>query len=58
MDKMKDSGSFDMGSIPVGITDQKPIGNSLVKVCNILILQTFSFSVVKGAGRVVTEGIK
>jgi hypothetical protein len=58
MDKMKDSGSFDMGSIPVGITDKKPIGNKFSKSLQYLDIADFFFSGRKGAGRVVTEGIK
>ena len=44
MDKMKDSGSFDMGSIPVGITDQKPIGNKFSKSLQYLDIAGFFFS--------------
>jgi hypothetical protein len=44
MDKMKDSGSFDMGSIPVGITDKKPIGNKFSKSLQYLDIADFFFS--------------
>lgn len=44
MDRMKDSGSFDWGSSPHGITTEKAKQQIGIKVCNINVLQTFFFS--------------